>query len=128
MSLGVHGSPRMVQAPVHARPSSRSSSRLSSDCHPKMRIPDQVLPDARRALPQLDRLLDDPAVTALSALYGREPVKVQARRMLAALRERLGATPAEPTLAAELAPLPERPAAEPAAAPGGGRRRRPTPT
>ncbi len=88
-----------------------------------MRTPDQVAQDARRALPQLDRLLDDPAVTALSALYGREQVKVQARRMLAALRERLGATPAEPTLAAELARLPERLAAELEAALGGGLRR-----
>ena len=50
-----------------------------------MRIPDQVTRDARRGLPQLDRLLEDPAVVALSALYGREQVKVQARRMLAVL-------------------------------------------
>ncbi|HEY6320084.1 MAG TPA: L-seryl-tRNA(Sec) selenium transferase, partial [Thermoanaerobaculia bacterium] len=80
-----------------------------------MPIPDQVARDARRALPQLDRLLDDPAVAALSALYGREQVKVQARRMLAALRERLGATPAEGAMAektartAKTAEIPETP-------------------
>jgi L-seryl-tRNA(Ser) seleniumtransferase len=80
-----------------------------------MRIPDQVTRDARRGLPQLDRLLEDPAVVALSALYGREQVKVQARRMLAVLRERLGATPAVPAAApesaerAELAEIPEIP-------------------
>src|SRR5579862_3306019 len=78
---------------------------------PKMRIPDQVASDARRALPQLDRLLEDPAVAALSALYGREQVKVQARRMLAALRERLGATQAEPALAPESAESAETPPA-----------------
>ena len=76
-----------------------------------MRIPDQVASDARRALPQLDRLLEDPAVAALSALYGREQVKVQARRMLAALRERLGATQAEPALAPESAESAETPPA-----------------
>ncbi|HXO43057.1 MAG TPA: L-seryl-tRNA(Sec) selenium transferase, partial [Thermoanaerobaculia bacterium] len=74
-----------------------------------MRTPNQVPEDARRALPQLDRLLDDPAVAALSALYGREQVKVQARRMLAALRERLGATPAEGATLAETPEIPETP-------------------
>jgi L-seryl-tRNA(Ser) seleniumtransferase len=92
-----------------------------------MRIPDQVAQDARRALPQLDRLLDDPAVAALSALYGREQVKVQARRILAALRERLAAAPEDgAALAAEIAEiarLPERLAAELRAALGGELRR-----
>ena len=88
-----------------------------------MRTPDQVASDARRALPQLDRLLDDPAVAALLALYGREQVKVQARRLLAALRERLAATPAAPALATEIARLPKRLAAELQAALGGAVRR-----
>ena len=88
-----------------------------------MRIPDQVAQDARRALPQLDRLLDDPAVAALSALYGREQVKVQARRILAALRERLASAPADSALAVEIAGLPERLAAELRAALGGELRR-----
>jgi L-seryl-tRNA(Ser) seleniumtransferase len=85
---------------------------------------DQVQPDARRALPQLDRLLADPAIVPLFALYGREQVKVQARRVLAALRERLAALPAEPaTLATEIAALPQRLAAELEAALGGELRR-----
>ena len=100
-----------------------------------MRIPDQVASDARRALPQLDRLLDDPAVAALVALYGREQVKVQARRLLAGLRERLAEGPAAPTLpaapeapdapelAAEIAQLPLRLTAELQAALGGAVRR-----
>jgi L-seryl-tRNA(Ser) seleniumtransferase len=88
-----------------------------------MRIPDQVASDARRALPQLDRLLDDPAVAALLALYGREQVKVQARRLLASLRERLTAAPAAPDLAMEIAQLPERLAGELQAALGGAVRR-----
>jgi len=59
-----------------------------------METPDPGPLDTRRALPQLDRLLADPAVTALFALYGREQVKVQARRILEDLRERLAAAPA----------------------------------
>jgi L-seryl-tRNA(Ser) seleniumtransferase len=98
-----------------------------------MGIPDQVSSDARRALPQLDRLLGDPAVTALFALYGREQVKVQARRTLAALRERLTAappdaaaqeaSPADAALAEEIARLPQRIAAELQASLGGALRR-----
>jgi L-seryl-tRNA(Ser) seleniumtransferase len=95
---------------------------------PEMGTLDQVQSDARRGLPQLDRLLADPAVVALYALYGREQVKVQARRLLAALRERLAPAldaPAEPdaALAAEVAALPQRLAAELQAALGGGLRR-----
>jgi L-seryl-tRNA(Ser) seleniumtransferase len=95
---------------------------------PEMGTLDQVQSDARRGLPQLDRLLADPAVMALFALYGREQVKVQARRLLAALRERLapaGSDAADPeaALAAEVAALPQRLAAELQAALGGGLRR-----
>src|SRR6202158_5100568 len=112
-----------------------SRRRSLPPCHPEMRIPDQVASDARRALPQLDRLLDDPAVAALVALYGREQVKVQARRLLAGLRERLAEGPAAPTLpaapeapdapelAAEIAQLPLRLTAELQAALGGAVRR-----
>jgi L-seryl-tRNA(Ser) seleniumtransferase len=53
-----------------------------------------VGPDPRRDLPQIDRLLAEPAVAALIALYGRQQVKVQARRLLAGLRQRLQAAPA----------------------------------
>jgi L-seryl-tRNA(Ser) seleniumtransferase len=95
---------------------------------PEMGTPDPATPDTRRALPQLDRLLGDPAVTALSALYGREQVKVQARRVLAALRDRLAAAPADGVAAAaaladEIARLPQRLAAELQASLGGGLRR-----
>src|ERR1700724_833347 len=94
MSLGVHGSPTMAQAPstpaCHPDRHPDRHRACHPHSHPTMRIPDQVAQDARRALPQLDRLLDDPAVAALSALYGREQVKVQARRMPAALRGRGG--------------------------------------
>jgi L-seryl-tRNA(Ser) seleniumtransferase len=89
-----------------------------------MGTPDQAVADARRALPPLDRLLADPAVAALSALYGREQVKVQARRLLAALRERLAAAPEEDGAAAEeIAQLPQRLALALEAALGGGLRR-----
>jgi L-seryl-tRNA(Ser) seleniumtransferase len=57
-------------------------------------VPSQGTADARRGLPPVDRLLADPAVVALFALYGREQVKVQARILLADLRQRLSATPA----------------------------------
>ena len=92
--------------------------------YPTMGTLDQVQPDARRALPQLDRLLADPALVPLFALYGREQVKVQARRVLAALRERLAdpaSTPVE--LAQEIAALPQSLAAELEAALGGELRR-----
>ncbi len=62
--------------------------------------------DARRAIPAVDRLLSDPAIVELSALYGRGPVTVQAQRELAALRGRLLAAPAD--IASELAGLPAR--------------------
>jgi L-seryl-tRNA(Ser) seleniumtransferase len=100
--------------------------------------------DARRGVPQLDRLLADPAIVALVALYGREQVKVQARRVLAALRDRLaapaaagappdapatpaanaaGAPPAATLLEEEIARLPARVAAELEASLGRGLRR-----
>jgi L-seryl-tRNA(Ser) seleniumtransferase len=47
--------------------------------------------DARRGIPSLDRLLSDPAVSSLIPLYGRGPVRVQARREVDDLRGRLAA-------------------------------------
>jgi L-seryl-tRNA(Ser) seleniumtransferase len=49
--------------------------------------------DARRDLPPLDRLLNHPAVANLIPLYGRGPVRVQARRAVEELRRRLAADP-----------------------------------
>ncbi|HYO16200.1 MAG TPA: L-seryl-tRNA(Sec) selenium transferase [Thermoanaerobaculia bacterium] len=49
--------------------------------------------DARRGLPPLDRLLSDPAVAKLIPLYGRDQVRVQARRVVDDLRSRLAADP-----------------------------------
>jgi L-seryl-tRNA(Ser) seleniumtransferase len=54
-----------------------------------MQKPD--LSDARRGIPSLDRLLSDPAVSSLIPLYGRGPVRVQARRIVEDLRGRLAA-------------------------------------
>jgi len=68
--------------------------------------------DARRGIPSLDRLLSDPAVSSLIPLYGRGPVRVQARREVDDLRGRLAAgeeTPEE--LGSAVAALPERIAA-----------------
>jgi L-seryl-tRNA(Ser) seleniumtransferase len=42
--------------------------------------------DRRRRLPSIDRLLAHPRVAGLVALYGRDPVTVQARRAVEALR------------------------------------------
>jgi L-seryl-tRNA(Ser) seleniumtransferase len=79
--------------------------------------------DTRRGIPSLDRVLSDPAVASLVPLYGRDQVRVQARRVVEALRARLAAVP---PLAAELADLvaalPARVAAEIEAALGGGLR------
>ncbi len=54
---------------------------------------DTLVPDTRRGIPPLDRLLNDPAVASLIPLYGRGPVRVQARLEVDALRERLAAAP-----------------------------------
>jgi len=51
--------------------------------------------DTRRAIPSLDRLLRDPAVARLIPLYGRDTVRVQAQRVVLALRERLAAAGGE---------------------------------
>jgi len=71
--------------------------------------------DARRAIPSVDRLLSDPAVAGLLPLYGRGPVRVQARREVEALRSWLGADPAAAPSAGEIegavAGLPARVAA-----------------
>jgi L-seryl-tRNA(Ser) seleniumtransferase len=70
--------------------------------------------DARRGLPPLDRLLSHPAVASLIPLYGRDQVRVQARRVIDELRSRLAADPPPPAKEAEsaVAALPERLAAE----------------
>ena len=52
-----------------------------------------LITDTRRGIPPLDRLLNDPAVASLIPLYGRGPVRVQARREVDGLRERLAAEP-----------------------------------
>jgi L-seryl-tRNA(Ser) seleniumtransferase len=54
--------------------------------------------DTRRGIPALDRLLNHPAVANLIPLYGRDPVRVQARREVDDLRGRLAG---EPGLSAE---------------------------
>ncbi len=75
--------------------------------------PFDVRLDARRGIPSLDRLLGDPAVSSLVPLYGREPVRVQARREVDALRDRLASDPPpSPTeVESEVASLPGRIAA-----------------
>jgi L-seryl-tRNA(Ser) seleniumtransferase len=65
--------------------------------------------DARRGIPSLDRLLSDPAVSSLIPLYGRGPVRVQARREVDDLRDRLAAGTEQ--IEAAVAALPERIAA-----------------
>jgi L-seryl-tRNA(Ser) seleniumtransferase len=70
--------------------------------------------NARRGLPPLDRLLSHPAVARLIPLYGRDQVRVQARRQVEELRGRLAADPPPPAEEVEsaIAGLPERIAAE----------------
>lgn len=65
--------------------------------------------DARRGIPSLDRLLSDPAVSSLIPLYGRGPVRVQARREVDDLRGRLAAGAED--LGSAVAALPGRIAA-----------------
>ena len=52
---------------------------------------DLTAADARRRLPAIERLLHEPALAALAAVYGRDAVIVQARRELDALRARMAA-------------------------------------
>ncbi len=70
--------------------------------------------NARRGLPPLDRLLRHPSVARLIPLYGRDPVRVQARRVVEELRGRLATDPPprEEDLDAAVAGLPERIALE----------------
>lgn len=70
--------------------------------------------NARRGLPPLDRLLNHPAVSSLVPLYGRDQVRVQARRVVEELRSRLAADPPPPAEEVEsaVAGLPERIAEE----------------
>ncbi len=65
--------------------------------------------DVRRGIPSLDRLLSDPAVSILIPLYGRGPVRVQARREVEDLRGRLAASPED--IESAVAALPGRIAA-----------------
>jgi L-seryl-tRNA(Ser) seleniumtransferase len=51
----------------------------------------ETLDDPRRRLPAVDRLLADPRMVALERVYGRESLRVQARRELARLRAEAGA-------------------------------------
>ncbi|MES1243703.1 MAG: L-seryl-tRNA(Sec) selenium transferase [Acidobacteriota bacterium] len=69
-----------------------------------------LITDTRRGIPPLDRLLNDPAVASLIPLYGRGPVRVQARREVDDLRERLaaGADLSEVETAEAIAALPGR--------------------
>jgi L-seryl-tRNA(Ser) seleniumtransferase len=81
--------------------------------------------NARRGLPPLDRLMNDPAVAQLIPLYGRDQVRVQARRVVDDLRELLAADPPPPRAEVEsaVAALPARIAAEIEASLGGPLRR-----
>ena len=62
--------------------------------------------DPRRLIPSVDRLLDEPAVSRLVGLYGRDLVRVQVQRALQELRE-LALDPAQP-IGEALALLPGR--------------------
>jgi L-seryl-tRNA(Ser) seleniumtransferase len=64
--------------------------------------------DARRAVPAVDRLLADPDVAKLLPLYGRDQVRVQARRELDGLRAWLTSEPPAGEVDAALAALPRR--------------------
>ncbi|HYG63321.1 MAG TPA: L-seryl-tRNA(Sec) selenium transferase, partial [Thermoanaerobaculia bacterium] len=80
--------------------------------------------DARRGIPAIDRLLGDPALRALISLYGRDPVRITARRVVDGLRERwTAASPPENERESTVAGLPGRIAAEVEAALGGPLRR-----
>lgn len=52
--------------------------------------------NVRRGLPPLDRLLSHPTVACLVPLYGRDQVRVQARRVVDELRRHLAASPPAP--------------------------------
>src|SRR5215207_7427797 len=67
--------------------------------------------DGRRGLPPVDRLLAHPAVAALVPLYGRDRVRVQARREVELLRPWLAAGPPAGEVEPRLAELPRRIAA-----------------
>ncbi|MEA2692374.1 MAG: L-seryl-tRNA(Ser) seleniumtransferase [Acidobacteriota bacterium] len=69
---------------------------------------DTTTRDARRAIPAVDRLLADPDVTKLLSLYGRDQVRVQARRELDGMRAWLATDPPAGEVDAALAALPQR--------------------
>lgn len=69
--------------------------------------------DARRRIPSVNRLLSEPAVERLTGLYGWDQVRVQVRREVEALRERLDRSPlAAGELEEAIAHLPQRVVAE----------------
>jgi L-seryl-tRNA(Ser) seleniumtransferase len=74
---------------------------------------DSNMRDSRRGIPSLDRLLGDPAVASLIPLYGRGPIRVQARREVDDLRDRLAAEPglSRDEIGRAVAALPDRIAA-----------------
>src|SRR6185295_12448252 len=88
---------------------SASSSRLSLYNAGGRAMPSSVPQNPRRTLPSIDRLLAEPRVTALIALYGRDQLRVQAQNAVAELRARLAGPPADDEgLATEVGGLPER--------------------
>ncbi|HEX4960131.1 MAG TPA: L-seryl-tRNA(Sec) selenium transferase [Thermoanaerobaculia bacterium] len=79
--------------------------------------------NARRGLPSLDRLLSHPAIARLIPLYGRDHVRVQARRVVDELRGRLAAGPPPEVAESAVAALPAAIAAAVERALGGPLRR-----
>lgn len=69
--------------------------------------------DSRRLIPSVDRLLGDPKIASLVPLYGRDLVRVHARREVEALRSRLAGGPplSREEARASVEALPERLAA-----------------
>ena len=81
---------RPAAPPAEAGPTADSTA----DSHADSKATGSGSPlDVRRSLPAVDRLLAEPAVAELIPLYGRDRVRVQARRELDALRSRLTAVP-----------------------------------
>lgn len=71
-----------------------ASGSQSSDSQPSSSQPSGPQPfgERLRLLPSIGRLLDDPGLERVQELYGRERVRVQARRELDGLRQRIDDT------------------------------------